>query len=32
MLLSQGVYFLSHASSLGDELGFSFCFCSTILD
>jgi hypothetical protein len=32
MLLSPGVYCLSHTSSLGDELGFSFCFCSTILD
>jgi hypothetical protein len=32
MLLSQGVYCLSHTSSLSDELGFTFCFCSTILD
>jgi hypothetical protein len=32
MLLSQGAYCLSHASSLGDDLVFSFCFCSAILD
>jgi hypothetical protein len=31
MLLSQGVYCLSHASNLGDEFCVNFCFGSTIL-